>query len=45
MRELQETGTIVSRPQRQAGRYYSFMPAVLKAMCVDKFQRYCATLT
>jgi methionyl-tRNA formyltransferase len=45
IRELQETGTIGSRPQRQAGRYYSFMPAVLKAGCVDKFERYCATLS
>ena len=32
--------------QRQAskGRYYSFMPGVLKALCVDKFRRYAGSL-
>jgi methionyl-tRNA formyltransferase len=45
IRELHESGTIAARAQRQAGRYYSFMPAALKAVCVDKFQRHCATLT
>lgn len=34
-----------SRPQRRAGRYYSFMPAVLKGICEKKFQRHCETLS
>jgi methionyl-tRNA formyltransferase len=45
VRELSETGAVSARAQRQAGRYYSFMPAVLKAACVGKFTRHCAELT
>ncbi len=29
-----------SRPQRHPGRYYSFMPAVLKELCKSKFAAY-----
>ncbi len=29
-----------SRPQRHPGRYYSFMPAVLKELCQSKFEAY-----
>jgi methionyl-tRNA formyltransferase len=42
--ELVRSGVMPSRAQRQNGRYYSFMPAVLKAQCVKKFERYCASL-
>jgi methionyl-tRNA formyltransferase len=44
VRELSETGAVSARAQRQAGRYYSFMPAVLKSVCVGKFARHCAGL-
>ncbi|MCC6967288.1 MAG: hypothetical protein IT391_13525 [Nitrospira sp.] len=44
LEELQRTGHIASRSQRQMGRYYSFMPAVLKEVCVKRFEKYCATL-
>lgn len=37
-------GRFVSHPQRRLGRYYSFMPAVLKELCVSKFSRYTGTL-
>jgi methionyl-tRNA formyltransferase len=33
-------GRFLSRPQRQVGRYYSFMPAVLKEVCVRHFEDY-----
>lgn len=39
-----EGGVVPSRPQRQRGRYYSFMPAVLKDVCVRKWQRHVASL-
>ncbi len=42
--QMQETGGLASRPQRARGRYYSFMPAVLKALCVDRFAKHTATL-
>jgi len=38
-------GRFAARPQRAAGRYYSFMPAVLKELCVGRFARYTARLT
>jgi len=44
IRELEDTGKTARRAQRQVGRYYSFMPTVLKAVCVAKFERYCANL-
>jgi Formyl transferase len=37
---LKREGRIVSRPQRCRGRYYSFMPAVLKCSCVARFAAY-----
>ena len=33
-------GKIITTEQTQKGRYYSFMPAVLKELCVKKFRRY-----
>lgn len=33
-----------ARRQVQRGRYYSFMPAVLKTQCVEKFERHVRTL-
>ncbi|MCS6289225.1 MAG: hypothetical protein H8K10_09645 [Nitrospira sp.] len=42
LEELRRTGHIASRPQRQVGRYYSFMPTVLKDICVKRFEKYCA---
>ncbi|HWP95227.1 MAG TPA: formyltransferase family protein [Syntrophomonadaceae bacterium] len=33
-------GDFLSRPQRKQGRYYSFMPSVLKEICVKKFRNY-----
>ena len=41
---LSETGRIVTRPQRAKGRYYSFMPAVLKELCVAKFRKHTGSL-
>ncbi|MFQ5651443.1 MAG: formyltransferase family protein [bacterium] len=37
-------GRFISRPQRSSGRYYSFMPAVLKDICVKRFESYTAKL-
>jgi len=42
--DLVRSGVMPSRAQRQNGRYYSFMPTVLKVLCVKKFERYCANL-
>ena len=33
-------GGFASTPQRQTGRYYSFMPAALKELCKNKFEAY-----
>jgi methionyl-tRNA formyltransferase len=33
-------GRLPARPQRRVGRYYSFMPAVLKDLCVRHFEDY-----
>lgn len=30
----------ISRPQRECGRYYSFMPSTLKDICVVRFRKY-----
>jgi methionyl-tRNA formyltransferase len=38
MREM--TGDFIAWPQRQAGRYYSTMPAGLKDACILKFERH-----
>lgn len=36
--------TIPSRAQKRKGRYYSAMPAVLKAVCKERFDRYVSGL-
>jgi len=41
---LDSVGSLPSRKQVSQGRYYSFMPAVLKADCVNKFDTYVKTL-
>ena len=41
---LQSIGWLPSRKQVGRGRYYSFMPAVLKEDCVRKFDRYISEL-
>ncbi len=41
---IDSTGSAPSRPQACRGRYYSFMPGVLKDRCVREFERYTATL-
>lgn len=33
-------GNVVSRQQRQVGRYYSFMPRQLKSICCKNFEKY-----
>jgi methionyl-tRNA formyltransferase len=38
--ELERTGSFPRRPQQAVGRYYSFMPAVLKDICVRNFEHY-----
>ncbi len=42
--QFNENNEIVSRPQRTKGRYYSFMPAALKELSVNKFHRYTETI-
>lgn len=41
---LDDYGEFISQPQLYIGRYYSFMPAVLKNRCVRKFEAYTAGL-
>lgn len=41
---LESTGRLSARPQLQRGRYYSFMPSVLKEDCLRKFQRHVSKL-
>lgn len=41
---IAEAGGVFARPQRRRGRYYSFMPAVLKEGCVRRFERYAGAL-
>ncbi|WP_300302016.1 formyltransferase family protein [Ferrovibrio sp.] len=42
--QLESTGHLLTRPQRQSGRYYSFMPAALKSVCIEHFARYTGSL-
>jgi methionyl-tRNA formyltransferase len=42
---VQTRGDVASRPQRRVGRYYSFMPAVLKDLCVKRFAAYTSRVT
>ena len=44
LERLATTGTVPSRRQVQRGRYYSFMPAVLKDECLRTFARHVASL-
>ncbi len=44
LHEYAEKGAFSSTPQRQLGRYYSYMPAVLKDICVRNFERHTAAL-
>jgi methionyl-tRNA formyltransferase len=37
-------GGVPGRKQRRKGRYYSFMPGVLKEVCVQRFSRHCGQL-
>ncbi len=37
---FKRNGSFITRPQRQSGRYYSFMPAALKEICVKRFHGY-----
>jgi len=37
-------GGFLSRPQRRRGRYYSFMPAVLKEVCRQRFESHTSKL-
>lgn len=40
LRSFSDVGRFESECQRQVGRYYSFMPAVLKGICRKKFESY-----
>jgi methionyl-tRNA formyltransferase len=40
LKTLSETGNIISIPQKSEGRYYSFMPTVLKNIAMRKFEKY-----
>lgn len=44
LHSLQSSGRLETRRQMKRGRYYSFMPAVLKEECVSKFARHVARL-
>ena len=35
-----QLGSFISKPQQRKGRYYSFMPADLKEICVKNFEQY-----
>jgi methionyl-tRNA formyltransferase len=35
-----QIGSFISKPQQRKGRYYSFMPADLKEICVKNFKQY-----
>ncbi len=41
---LHAHGSLASCPQTRRGRYYSFMPAMLKEDCVRKFHQYVSSL-
>lgn len=41
---LSAEGSLPKRPQSRRGRYYSFMPAVLKGDCVEKLDRHVSKL-
>jgi len=37
-------GHFINRTQKTKGRYYSFMPAILKSICLEKFNKYTESL-
>lgn len=39
-----QLGCFISKPQQKKGRYYSFMPATLKEVCVNNFEKYIKNL-
>lgn len=41
---FERSGTFEATQQRQKGRYYSYMPAVLKDICIRNFERHTASL-
>ena len=41
---FQKNGAFAATPQVRSGRYYSYIPAVLKDTCIRKFARHTATL-
>ncbi len=41
---FQSPGGLETRPLRTVGRYYSFMPSVLKELCVKRFERFTSQL-
>ncbi len=45
LEHFERRGRFVCRPQRTKGRYYSFMPSVLKEICVCKFKQYTDTIS
>lgn len=40
VKSLQDKGAIPGKKQTDVGRYYSFMPTVLKEVCVHKFRKH-----
>jgi methionyl-tRNA formyltransferase len=44
LRAIEQAGRVAGTPQTKRGRYYSFMPAVLKDRCVAQFERHTARL-
>jgi methionyl-tRNA formyltransferase len=44
LEQIDSAPTVSRRPQQRRGRYYSFMPSVLKDVCVRQFERYTAAL-
>ncbi|RVU38548.1 hypothetical protein EOI86_04495 [Hwanghaeella grinnelliae] len=41
---LETFGQFISRPQNRSGRFYGFMPSVLKELCKQRFERYTSEL-
>jgi len=44
LERLDASGAVTRSPQARRGRYYSFMPAVLKDRCVRQFEQHTASL-
>ena len=38
--DFNQLGSFISKPQQRKGRYYSFIPADLKEICVKNFEQY-----